>query len=275
MKVRARVGYNSGPFAFVHTKTSRFVIKCACPLDFPFKEGRKVRELTISDIHGCAKQFRRLLELLGPIRSKDKLILLGDYFDRGPASSEVYQLILELISLYGDRVKILLGNHEDMLFDFLGLESLRTYKEGLWYKHNGGLQTKNSFHVDDLLEAAIWLRAFGRLEYRSKTAKYIHAGPVNPDEERWQMLWRRDLESMPPQPQKLIIGHTPASEFPRSLRLNNAVRINKRAPYFDKKHNFIVVDNGCVYGDGPLLAYDVRNDVAYYSDGVIIEKATE
>ncbi|MFT6129303.1 MAG: serine/threonine protein phosphatase 1 [Neolewinella sp.] len=47
---------------------------------------------TISDIHGCLKTFRALLDELKLDRN-DELFLLGDYIDRGPDSQGVIDLI--------------------------------------------------------------------------------------------------------------------------------------------------------------------------------------
>lgn len=73
---------------------------------------RDVRELVIGDIHGCARAFRALLEILRP-ELADTIILLGDYIDRGPDSCEVIDMILELNRRC--TVVALAGNHEKML----------------------------------------------------------------------------------------------------------------------------------------------------------------
>jgi hypothetical protein len=46
------------------------------------------------------------------LRDGAKLILGGDYGDRGPDSMKVIDAILELKSRFGDRVQVILGNHE-------------------------------------------------------------------------------------------------------------------------------------------------------------------
>jgi len=71
-----------------------------------------MRELAIGDIHGCARSFGALLEILKPDRS-DTLVLLGDYIDREPNSCDVIDLILELNRRC--TVIALAGNHEKML----------------------------------------------------------------------------------------------------------------------------------------------------------------
>lgn len=71
-----------------------------------------MRELAIGDIHGCARAFNSLLEMLKPERN-DMIILLGDYIDRGPDSCAVLEMIVELNQRC--TVIALAGNHEKML----------------------------------------------------------------------------------------------------------------------------------------------------------------
>lgn len=71
-----------------------------------------MRELAIGDIHGCVRAFRTLLEILKPEQA-DTIVLLGDYWDRGPDSCGVIESILELNRRC--TVIALAGNHEKML----------------------------------------------------------------------------------------------------------------------------------------------------------------
>ena len=53
------------------------------------------RTLVFGDIHGCLGQFEALLESIAPA-SGDRLVLLGDLIDRGPASAGVIKRVLAL-----------------------------------------------------------------------------------------------------------------------------------------------------------------------------------
>ncbi len=66
----------------------------------------------IGDIHGCDGALKGLLEVLQP-GEEDRLILLGDLFDRGGESWEVFQTVKALVERFGGRFTLLLGNHED------------------------------------------------------------------------------------------------------------------------------------------------------------------
>ena len=62
----------------------------------------------VSDLHGRKDIFDKIMsELIGP---NDTLYILGDVVDRGP---EPFELLRAAIS--DPRVKLLKGNHEDML----------------------------------------------------------------------------------------------------------------------------------------------------------------
>ncbi|NJL76491.1 MAG: hypothetical protein HC892_17235 [Saprospiraceae bacterium] len=49
----------------------------------------------MSDIHGCVKTFKALLQKVEWVAT-DELYLLGDYVDRGPDSKGVIDYILDL-----------------------------------------------------------------------------------------------------------------------------------------------------------------------------------
>ena len=74
-----------------------------------------MRTIIIGDIHGCSGALRVLLERIKLDEKVDRLILLGDLFDRGPDSWGVFQMVKELADKFGDRFVLLRGNHDDYL----------------------------------------------------------------------------------------------------------------------------------------------------------------
>ncbi|QCI17549.1 bis(5'-nucleosyl)-tetraphosphatase (symmetrical) [Buchnera aphidicola (Acyrthosiphon lactucae)] len=62
----------------------------------------------LSDIHGCYKEFRMLLEKSDFDDKKDYLWIAGDLVSRGPDSLNVVRYLYSL----KNRVKIVLGNHD-------------------------------------------------------------------------------------------------------------------------------------------------------------------
>lgn len=50
----------------------------------------------MSDIHGCLDAFKASLSTIDLEAEDSKLVLLGDYCDRGPDSLEVFELVMDL-----------------------------------------------------------------------------------------------------------------------------------------------------------------------------------
>ena len=98
------------------------------------------RTIVFGDIHGCARALDALIEAIDPT-TDDRLIMLGDYVDRGPDSCSVIQRLLSL----GDRCQLvpLLGNHELML-----LRALESFDQLVFWLGYGGQQTVDSYGGD-------------------------------------------------------------------------------------------------------------------------------
>lgn len=54
------------------------------------------RLFAIGDIHGCFDSLKELVENKILLTKEDKLVLLGDYIDRGIKSKEVIDYIIDL-----------------------------------------------------------------------------------------------------------------------------------------------------------------------------------
>lgn len=108
------------------------------------------RVYAIGDIHGRLDLLDRLLERIradaeSATATKNILIFLGDYVDRGPDSKGVIER-LSTCALPGFICVFLKGNHEAMLLDFLD-----NAQGGSWLA-NGGLDTVRAY-VGDTLES--------------------------------------------------------------------------------------------------------------------------
>ncbi|GFE63506.1 metallophosphoesterase family protein [Litoreibacter roseus] len=101
------------------------------------------------DIHGRIDLLEDILgqidKVIGEQRYPDpKLIFLGDAIDRGPDSQAVLRRLHALSAEFPDNFICLMGNHEQMLLDFLEDPSARYSR---WLR-NGGLATCQSFGLD-------------------------------------------------------------------------------------------------------------------------------
>ena len=167
----------------------------------------------ISDIHGCAKTFRYLVEQRLKLQTTDQLYLLGDYIDRGPDSKGVIDFILELRDA-GFAITTLMGNHEQMM-----LQSLDEPEHAIQnWLFNGGIATLKSFNTRLPSQIPDKYRAFlNQLELYKQLDDYllVHAGfnfkAPNPFQDYEAMLWIRHYEpdEKYTKGRRIIHGHTP------------------------------------------------------------------
>lgn len=106
----------------------------------------------IGDIHGMFDPLKRLMLMLQrlhysehaqdyPENRIEKLIFLGDYVDYGPSSKEVIDYITDLPF---EKV-FLLGNHDDLLLQFVENTDMVKRFGNVWFRGSGGQRTVSSF----------------------------------------------------------------------------------------------------------------------------------
>jgi predicted MPP superfamily phosphohydrolase len=209
------------------------------------------RLFAIGDIHGCFDQFRVMVEERIKIRKSDRIILLGDYIDRGFKIREVIDYIIDLIENDYDVIP-LIGNHESMMLDAIDNER----RLSNWFM-NGGHETLYSFGIEspDKLNKR-YLDFFRNLRYYYIQDQFIfvHAGfnddITDPLEDKIQMIWsRRETYSNTFFTDKVIIhGHTPIPFTICREQVESGTR-------------FVNIDTGCVYdelgGYGHLTAIEL------------------
>ena len=74
------------------------------------------RRFAATDLHGCLRTFRYLVEEELQLRPDDHLYLLGDYVNKGPDSAGVLDYLMQLQAT-GYQVQCLRGNHDQKLLD--------------------------------------------------------------------------------------------------------------------------------------------------------------
>ncbi len=211
----------------------------------------------IGDIHGCFNSLKELIENKIKLKKKDKLIILGDYIDRGPDSMNVLNYIIELQNNNFD-VITLLGNHESMLLNAF-------YNKGEISKwiHNGGNETLKSFKINSLNQIEPKYISFIkslRYYYELNEYLFVHAGfnddIENPFVDNYSMLWNSRTKYLNPRlkDKRIIHGHSPLSlaNIKQQILCSNKV---------------INIDGGKVYPNPPLgklVALEINTTSIHY-----------
>jgi serine/threonine protein phosphatase 1 len=222
-----------------------------------------LRIYAVSDVHGCVDLLRTVFTAIdyhlaraGPARALH--VFLGDYIDRGPASRQTIDLLIER-SQHHETI-FLRGNHEAFLLEVLeDSERLDAWKD------YGGFQTLMSYGLAPSLkpdrdEQRALIRALQaamptrhreffrtlRSSFSCGDFFFAHAG-VRPgvtlrrqrDED---LLWIRDefLQSEEDFGKMIVHGHTPV-------------------PKPDIRHNRINIDTGA-YATGVLTLLTIQGD---------------
>lgn len=222
------------------------------------------RKFVISDVHGCAKSLKKLVEDSLQLSKEDELYLLGDFIDRGPDPKGVIDYIMDL-KAKAYQVFTSRGNHEEMMINSI----LENDGLDLWLL-NGGTSTLASFNLDWVSDVPDkYLEFIGRLEYYFEVDNYIlvHAGlnfelkdPLTIGKDMlWARWWYDHIDHEWLNGRYIIHGHTPIQENSiRSMRDNiDHLKV-------------LDIDNGCYYhprkGLGQLCAFELNSKELFFQE---------
>jgi serine/threonine protein phosphatase 1 len=219
------------------------------------------------DIHGCINTLSLTVKNVMKSNSISSWYFLGDIIDRGKGSKEVTDLIISL-SKETD-VKLLLGNHEDMMLSFIYQDN--RYSSYLWFSNGGDitLESFTGFSGSDYYEAFMdYLPFFNstslycEVKAGDKVFLLTHAGIYNtdipldkqnsiyPNHEQTRyvpFIWERRASHNKKKYNEYVqvFGHTPVSS------LNLGIAENTPYQIYDAESGelaAIALDTGCVYG---------------------------
>lgn len=227
--------------------------------------------LAIGDLHGTYDLLFEIDRCFDEVQRRLPVVFLGDYVDRGERSREVLETLIEAGAQKGSSIVCLMGNHEQMLLDFLD-EPVTGARRWL---RNGGLQTLASFGI--ALPRGDTDDAQRNIELRDSLAEAMGAVMVDWLRERpfyWRSgnVWLTHAGADPGLPineqsaNNLIWGHR---EFLKQPRLDGQWVVHGHtvvdAPYM--KNGRIGLDTGA-YATGRLSAAAVTRDgVAFFQTG--------
>ena len=204
----------------------------------------------VGDIHGCnnlLKQIhKKILDKSNNVSGNKLLIYLGDYIDRGPTIKETVQTIL-YFQPRGFQCIFLLGNHEQMMLDFINNVPDSLYQ---WIL-NGGDKTLDSYGVKEISlikDETIRDKFVSNipkdhyqffnnlfLSYQWEDYFFVHAG-IDPDipldkQDKNTLIWQRKRKFLANTKafEKIIVhGHTPQPEIEN---LTNRINLDTGAFY--------------------------------------------
>ena len=209
----------------------------------------------VGDIHGChfllTQIHKKILDKSNNMNGNKLLIYLGDYIDRGPKIKKTIQALLDFQPNNFQQI-FLLGNHEQMMLDFINNVPDSLY---LWML-NGGDETLNSYGIKDtaffnngiksneiIRDELVnnipknHLQFFNNLTLSHQRGEYffVHAG-IDPDvpldkQDKNTLIWQRGSKFLDNTKvfEKIIIhGHTPQ---PKIKNLANRINLDTGAFY--------------------------------------------
>ena len=205
--------------------------------------------VAIGDVHGHLDKLEGLLQRIRRHAdgSSTRLVFIGDYVDRGPASRGVIELLMEMTARDPDGVICLRGNHEAVVVAAAAdrFETLPKVDFDTWMNLGGGAATLRSYGVataSDLPADHVDWMVSRPVSFDDGLRLYVHAG-VNPertlgDQRDDDMIWIREpfLSHARMFDRLIVHGHTPVSA---------------RIP--DWRANRLNLDTAAGYG-GPLTA---------------------
>ena len=219
-----------------------------------------MRILAISDIHGCYDKLKELLDKVQYTQSQDKLILLGDYVDRGQDPMKTLFFIDELVK---NGAIALMGNHDSMFLDLIQSNQLESALYNNYYYRLGSINTILDYKklpIEKRLKINYILKNLLPY-YTLDNYIFVHGGvnssiPLEKNDFQ-DLIWlRNEFYYKKAYDNKIVIfGHTPTC----NINEDGSCKIWYDDTYKDK----IGIDCACVY-NGKLACLDLTNNIEYY-----------
>lgn len=224
----------------------------------------------MSDLHGHYKEFMRMLSLIKFDEKNDKLYILGDVIDKGPAP---VPLLLYIASK--QNIILLRGNHEDMMlksFKEMNTPGAKRYM-ALWMQNGGSITLSQFVELTEIEQSLLIdyiedLPIIQRIECDNRKYYLTHSTYIKElcnkdkdceyandlsDKQIYEALWSReypynDVKTYTEvyniyKDYTLIGGHTPAYKLSKDYYYSRENNILYKTHILRKKH-YINVDGG-------------------------------
>ncbi|WP_242921828.1 metallophosphoesterase [Pontibacter liquoris] len=216
----------------------------------------------LTDIHGCARTLKAMVEEQLKLQKTDELYILGDLVNKGPDSKGVIDFILHL-QAQRYQVLCLRGNHDQML-----LKAAKNGPKDLRLTQTEKELVLQSFAIADFEHLPKkYVRFLKELPYYFELPDYylVHAGfdfkqdDIFRDKDAMLNIRGYEVDWSKISNKKLLHGHTPTALH----------SIKKGISHKDGRLN---LDAGCVYyrnaAYGNLVALDLDTQALYVQPNV-------
>lgn len=214
-----------------------------------------MRTIVIGDVHGCARELKRLIEKLD-VGAADRVFAVGDFVTKGPDPIGALELWREAghESVLGNNESRVLraiekGSDDQSVSEAASLlesrpdlvEWIRTWPVAIEHERtfivHGGLFPHMS-SIEEIKEAGEDVLRLRYLEKTKRGWRRIPSSESSPGDIFWASIWNG--------PNIVIYGHTPDYEV---VRWKHAIGI----------------DTGCVYGGALTAAIGIDQDWSFIS----------
>ena len=212
----------------------------------------------MSDLHGEYDKFIKMLTKIS-FSDNDKLIIIGDIFDRGEKPLQILDYIINK-----DNIELLLGNHESMF-----IEAYNGYGFKNWVYHNGGYTTFKALMKRGNKYMEMLYKYLEKLDIVKIVNNYIlvHAGFYMPnnykdltidellkcqsaDYNLWDRSWIDNPKKL--DNYTIITGHTPT------------LLIGDGTPKINYLNGNICIDCGATFDGGKLACLRLEDLQEFY-----------
>lgn len=220
------------------------------------------RVIVIGDVHGCFDKLINLWQKL-EVTDSDKIILLGDYVDRGAQVAEMFKWLLE----HKDKPNFvfLRGNHEQMFSDVFNKRL-----DKITWLFNGGkttlqglikLKAEDRSYIERVLTFIENLPLYHSMTIGGRQFVFVHAGidshvPLEKQSAE-TLIWSRNFDY--DGSSVVVNGHSPVQAF--SIF---GVQDNPRPVLFNG--NRLFMDTGSYLRNGKISAVDILSGEYWTSD---------
>jgi serine/threonine protein phosphatase 1 len=207
-----------------------------------------MRKLLIGDVHGSYDQFMEALTKADFDVTKDKLIFIGDLFDKNKQTIEIIEYLCDLVHIYNNHPIWIYGNHDLWLLEYFQSGTVNP----LWIK-NGGESTlldireyeKNPNNVLNEFKQILYAGYYYYVDDDENL--FVHGGiTANTVGNEWRddvYCWDRSL-------------------WKKALLYDALSEYNKKRPEFMNNYNFIFIGHSPVIYHGkstPMICGNVVN----------------